>query len=79
VTIPVGFKTKKLIELDWRNKFNINIVLIKKTAGKVKPEYIDGIIPEIPKAQELVEARDIIYVIGKNKDVITFSNSINKS
>jgi hypothetical protein len=27
----------------------------------------------------LVEARDIIYVIGKNKDVITFSNSINKS
>jgi Trk K+ transport system NAD-binding subunit len=79
VTIPVGFKTKKLIELDWRNKFNINIVLIKKTAGKVKPEDIDGIIPEIPKAQESVEARDIIYVIGKNKDVITFSNSINKS
>ncbi len=79
VTIPVGFKTKKLIDLDWRNKFNINIVLIKKTGGKVKPEDIEGIIPEIPKAQESVEAKDIIYVIGKNKDVITFSNAINKS
>ena len=78
VTIPVGFKTKKLIDLDWRNKFNINIVLIKKTEGKVSEEDIDGIIPEIPKAQEMVEAKDIIYVIGKNKDVITFSNAINK-
>ena len=79
VTIPVGFKTKKLIELDWRNKFNINIVLIKKMEGKVSDEALDDIIPEIPKAQESVEAKDIIYVIGKNKDVITFSNAINKS
>jgi trk system potassium uptake protein len=79
VTIPVGFKTRKLIDLDWRNKFNINIVLIKKTHGKVEAEDLDDIIPEIPKAQELVEAKDIIYVIGKNKDVITFSNSLNKS
>jgi Trk K+ transport system NAD-binding subunit len=53
-------------------------VLIKKTKGKTKPEDIEGIIPEIPKAQESVEAKDIIYVIGKNKDIITFSNSINK-
>jgi trk system potassium uptake protein TrkA len=79
ITIPVGFKTKKLIDLDWRNKFNINLVLIKKTKGKVNAEDIEGIIPEIPKAQELVEANDVIYIIGKNKDVITFSNSINKS
>jgi Trk K+ transport system NAD-binding subunit len=53
--------------------------LIKKTEGKVEAEDIDAIIPKIPKAQELVEANDVIYIIGKNKDVITFSNSINKS
>ncbi len=78
LTIPTNFKTKKLIELDWRNKFNINIVLIKKTHGEINPEKLDAIIPEIPKAQESVEAKDIIYVIGKNKDIITFSNAINK-
>lgn len=78
LTIPANFKAKKLIELDWRNKFDINIVLIKKTKGKTKAEDIEGIIPEIPKAQESVEPKDIIYVIGKNKDIITFSNAINK-
>lgn len=78
LTIPVNFKSKKLIDLDWRNKFNINIVLIKKTGGKTKAEDLEGIIPEIPKAQETVEPKDVIYVIGKNKDIITFSNAINK-
>lgn len=79
LTIPVGFKTKKLIDLDWRNKFDINIVLIKKAKANTKTKDIEDIIPEIPKAQESVEAKDIIYVIGKNKDIINFSNAILKS
>jgi trk system potassium uptake protein TrkA len=79
VTIPVGFKTKKLIDLDWRNKFDINIVLIKKAKANTKSKDLEDIIPEIPKAQESVEAKDIIYVIGKNKDIINFSNAILKS
>jgi len=79
VTIPVGFKTKKLIDLDWRNKFDINIVLIKKAKANTKSKALEDIIPEIPKAQESVEAKDIIYVIGKNKDIINFSTAILKS
>lgn len=78
LTIPDTFKTKKLIDLDWRNKFDINIVLIKKTKGATNPTVIKKLSPEIPKAQELVEALDIIYVIGKNKNLVTFSNAIHK-
>jgi trk system potassium uptake protein TrkA len=76
--VPKNFKTKKLIELDWRNKFDINIVLIKKTAGNTNPKEVEKLIPAIPRAQELVEALDVLYVIGKHKDLITFSNAINK-
>jgi trk system potassium uptake protein len=78
LTIPASFKTKKLIDLDWRNQFNINIVLIKKTKGHTDKKSLDEISPNIPKAQEMVEALDIIYVIGKNKDLVTFSNAIKK-
>lgn len=79
LTIPKQFKTKKLLDLDWRNQYNINIVLIKKTKGHTDKETIDEISPMIPKAQELVEANDIIYVIGKSKDLITFANAVKKS
>jgi trk system potassium uptake protein len=78
IIIPPQFKTKKLIDLDWRNKFNINIVLIKKTEGKTKQEDLEEITPIIPKAQELLEANDIIYVVGNRKDLITFANAIKK-
>lgn len=76
--VPKNFKTKTLLELDWRNKFDINIVLIKKTNGVTIPEKLEVITPKIPRAQELVEALDILYVIGKHRDLITFSNAINK-
>jgi Trk K+ transport system NAD-binding subunit len=76
--VPKNFKTKKLIELDWRNKFDINIVLIKKTGGNTNPKEVGKLIPAIPRAQELVEALDVLYVIGKHRDLITFSNAINK-
>jgi Trk K+ transport system NAD-binding subunit len=78
LTIPKDFKTKKLIDLDWRNKFDINIVLIKKTKGKSSEEELGKIEPIIPKAQELVEPLDIIYVIGSNHDLVTFANALKK-
>ncbi|MFZ9704224.1 MAG: potassium channel family protein [Bacilli bacterium] len=78
LTIPKDFKTKKLIDLDWRNKFDINIVLIKKTKGKTTEEELNKIEPVIPKAQELVEPLDIIYVIGSNHDLVTFANALKK-
>jgi trk system potassium uptake protein len=77
-TIPEGFKSRKLMDLDWRNQFNINIVLIKKTKGETDPKKVKQIVPQIPKAQEMVEALDILYVIGKNEELVHFSNALKK-
>ncbi len=78
LTIPAGFKTRKLIDLDWRNQFDINIVLIKKAKSANPKKNQEAPTPIIPKAQELVEANDVIYVLGKNKDLVAFSNSFKK-
>jgi trk system potassium uptake protein TrkA len=65
IKAPKLFVPKSLIELDSRNSFDVNIVaLIKK----------DGFI--IPKGLDLVEAGDIITVIGDTEKLYIFEKFI---
>ncbi|HOJ49521.1 MAG TPA: TrkA family potassium uptake protein [Spirochaetota bacterium] len=65
---------KSLIELNIRNKYNINIVAIEKryiedTSEGEKIKF-RGI--KIPKADYTFEKYDLIYVIGEKKDIERF-------
>ena len=52
---------KPLMELEFRNKFNLNIVAIKKNDGFV-----------IPNANTIIQKGDILYLIGEDSSIYEF-------
>lgn len=66
ISIPRDFKEQSLIELDARNKFDVNIVGIIRNKSFF-----------IPKGQDKVQSNDIIMVVGKSIKIIKFDNYIN--
>ncbi len=60
------FKARTLIDIDSRNKYNVNIV------GIIRNEEFF-----IPKGTDEIRAEDILLIIGKTNNIIKFDNSIN--
>ena len=52
---------KPLMELEFRNKFNLNIVAIKKNSGLV-----------IPNANTIIQKDDVLYLIGEDSSIYEF-------
>ena len=52
---------KPLMELEFRNKFNLNIVAIMKSGGFV-----------IPNANTIIQKGDILYLIGEDSSIYEF-------
>ena len=52
---------RPLVELEFRNKFNLNIVAIKK-----KNEFV------IPNASTILNKGDVLYLIGEDKSIYEF-------
>lgn len=67
ISIPNNFKEQSLIELDARNKFDVNIV------GVIRNKSFF-----IPKGQDKVQPNDVIMVVGKSNKIIKFDNYVNK-
>lgn len=59
---PSSFISKSLIEIDARNKFNVNIIGI-----------IRNDIFFMPKGNDNINGNDIILVLGKNSDINKFN------
>lgn len=67
ISIPNNFKEQSLIELNARNKFDVNIV------GVIRNKSFF-----IPKGQDKVQPNDVIMVVGKSNKIIKFDNYVNK-
>ena len=67
VKAPSIFWNNSLIKLDVRNKYNINIVGIKKTKGEFLPN---------PNANVIIEEGDILVIITDKKSVEAFNKLI---
>lgn len=52
---------KQLIDMEFRNKFNLNIVAIKKKEGMI-----------IPNATTTIQKDDILYLIGEDASIYEF-------
>jgi Trk K+ transport system NAD-binding subunit len=74
LVLPPQFKAKTLMELDWRNKYDINIILVQKRGTK-KDKFGE---PLLPRGNEPLEAGDLIFVLGTNEDLLTFSEMLQK-
>ena len=67
VKAPSIFWNNSLIKLDVRNKYNINIVAIKKSKGEFLPN---------PTANVVIEEGDILVIITDKKTVESFNKLI---
>ena len=67
VKAPSIFWNNSLIKLDVRNKYNINIVGIKKSKGEFLPN---------PNANVIIEEGDILVIITDKKTVESFNKLI---
>ena len=66
ILITDKFKPQTLIELDSRNKYDVNIISIKRN----KKVFI-------PKGSDTINPGDEVLVIGKDAKVAKFNSSIN--
>jgi trk system potassium uptake protein TrkA len=74
LVLPPNFKAKTLMELDWRNKYDINIILMQKRGTK-KDKFGD---PLLPRGNEPLESGDLIFVLGTNENLLAFSDMLQK-
>jgi len=67
VKAPTSFHDKTVMDLQLRQKYNINLVAIKRENGEAK-ENKDGII-NVPMPSTVIYSGDILMVAGTDKDL----------
>ena len=66
IVVNPGFVPKQLKDMNSKNLYGVNIVLIRRKNSSFVPGGNDSILPD-----------DMIYVVGTNKEVKAFRESIN--
>lgn len=75
-TVPRGFDAKSLAELKIRDRFNLNVVAIRR---KVTVEREDGstVVEEqvnnLPSGADMVQPNDVLVIVGRIEDLAEFS------
>jgi len=71
IMVPKSFVGKSLLKLELRNKFNVNVVSIRKFNMTIddygNPQKDDLVI--FPKPQDVLEDNDILYIVGSDADI----------
>ena len=67
ISVSSSFEKQLLSEIDPRNKFDCNIILITRDNKTFAP-----------KGHDLIQANDIIFVVGKSKDIEKLDKYLNK-
>jgi len=63
ITVGGKFFPKDIITIDPRNKFNVNLILLTKKK-----------VTSIPHASDLIEPTDIVFVVGKRRELRAFGD-----
>ncbi len=66
--VPNTFKPIKISQLDARNKFDVNLLLIKRNNISISPKANDELCPN-----------DEVFVFGKNKKIILLNDFLKKN
>jgi trk system potassium uptake protein TrkA len=77
ITIPAMFKPNTLIELAWRNKYDVNIILIQKPSVDGEDGQLED--AKLAKGDEVLNPGDVIFVVGTNEKLLRFSNLLKKN
>ncbi len=66
------FTGKTLIELDFRNRYGVNVVAIKSrqvTTGPEGPEKVEMHVNDLPHAEDVIQEGDMLVVIGADEKI----------
>ncbi|MCK4906773.1 MAG: TrkA family potassium uptake protein [Spirochaetes bacterium] len=66
-------------DLDFRARFNINIIAVKKLVPEITPEGLNAFkeeIVDVPKPEDQIEESDILVVVGKSKNIESLKKEI---
>ncbi|MHC4789303.1 MAG: potassium channel family protein [Planctomycetota bacterium] len=72
VKAKAEFVGKTLIELDFRNRYGLNIVAIKSrevTTGPEGPEKVQVHVNDLPHADDVIQEGDVLVVIGSDDKI----------
>lgn len=75
--VPAEFVGKTLRAIDLRNKFNINIVALKKMIPGINDQgerTTEESIEDVPKPDDVLEETDRLLIVGSDKNVEKFAN-----
>ena len=68
LSVPNTFKAKKIFELNTRNKFDVNLLLIRRNNISINPKANDEILPN-----------DELFVFGKSKNITELGNYLKQN
>jgi len=63
ITVGAKFIAKDIVTIDPRNKYNVNLILLTKNK-----------VASIPRASDLIEPNDIVFVVGKRRELREFGD-----
>jgi trk system potassium uptake protein TrkA len=72
ISIPPSFAGKTLGKLNLRARFGINVVAIHRMIEKMEKDGVvlhEKVVSNIPGADTVIEANDILVVIGETQDL----------
>lgn len=76
IEVPAAFIGKTLRALDARNKFNINIVAVKKMIPGINDQgerIMEESIEDVPRPDDLLEENDRLLIVGSDKNIERFA------
>lgn len=76
IEVPSAFVGKTLRALDARNKFNINVVAIKKMIPGINDQgerIMEESIEDVPRPDDLLEENDRLLIVGSDKNIERFA------
>ncbi len=74
INTPKGIANKSLSKISLREKYNLNMITIKRFFEEIqdgKPTQVEHIIG-VPKADTIIYSTDILILIGKKQDIKRF-------
>ncbi|MFA5235263.1 MAG: TrkA family potassium uptake protein [Bacilli bacterium] len=63
ITVGASFVPQTILAMDPRNKYNVNLILLTKNQAT-----------SIPRAADLIEPGDSVFVVGKRRELRAFGN-----
>jgi len=76
IKAPEKFHNRRLIELDLRKKYSVNLVAIKKhIVSKDDPNVFEEKVQDIPKPDDVIEPEDILILMGSDRALAALPTS----